>query len=97
MSAGGFSCNYGCTNAFHHGSTCKNKTTVRLDIAEQKILQAIQSDLFKPEHFQAFKAAVHRQLQQARAARLTGDTNTKRHLADIDREITSLVQAIEDG
>ena len=97
---GGFSkisaAHFGCSTARNKG-TCDNLLTIRRDVLETTVLDALRHRLMDPELFAVFVAeftAEYNRLQASAGAELAGKRS---ELAEVRRRIDGMIRAIEEG
>ena len=87
---------YGCRR-FRASGTCSNKSMIKRDSLEQRVLSGIKRQLLTPamvkEFIVEFRSEWNRIHRERQAANLTR-TN---ELASVNRKIAAIVRAIEDG
>jgi uncharacterized protein involved in exopolysaccharide biosynthesis len=99
---GGFSkisaSHFGCSTARNQGATaCTNRLTIRRDVLEETVLEALRARLMDPDVFRAFVeefTATWNRLQAEASAGLTG---RRQELARLDGQIARAVDAIVEG
>jgi site-specific DNA recombinase len=87
---------YGCLN-HHRRGTCGNGRTVRRSVIEQRVLSGLTERLVSAEAVAEAVRAYHGEINRqnhARRAQIDGDSRT---LAKIERAISGIMAAIEDG
>lgn len=89
---------YGCTWARYRGpAVCDQRRTFRRDLAEQRLLSGVATDLYSPAAVAAYRAALLEELRQASAAAAPDIGALRRQLADVDSRIANLVAEIAGG
>jgi site-specific DNA recombinase len=86
----------GCANARNKG-TCDNRRTIRRDIVETTILDALKQHLMEPELFAVFCEEYTKHMNVLRIEASSSLTAYKAELAKATREIDRLINAITDG
>jgi hypothetical protein len=86
----------GCANARNKG-TCDNRRTMRRDLLEAAILDALKHHLMEPELFAVFCDEYTRHMNKLRIEATTSLTSYKAELAKVSRDIGRLIDAITDG
>ncbi len=89
---------YGCSAARNKGeSVCTNKKTIKRDVLEGKVLNALQSHLMRGELVQVFCEEYARHMNALRAAQNAALSSRKAEAAKLAKEKENIVQAIKDG
>ncbi len=89
---------YGCGGWQYRGqSVCSNTIKVSRAIVESVLLAAIQRDLFTDEGFMFFDQEVARLLAERRSAQIPDRERLYAKLAEVEREIASIMKAIKAG
>ena len=86
----------GCANARNKG-TCDNRRTMRRDLLEAAILNALKHHLMEPELFALFCDEYTRHMNKLRAEATASLAGYKAELAKVTREMGRLVDAIAEG
>ena len=89
---------YGCASHINGGEhACDNTLRVPRALVEDKLLAGIKRDLFTPEGIKLFQAETRRLLAEARKARQPDTTALQAELAELDVQISRMVEAIANG
>ncbi|TNC82824.1 MAG: resolvase [Oleiphilus sp.] len=89
---------YGCSSARNKGeSVCTNKKTIKRDLLEGKVLNALQSHLMRDELVQVFCEEYARHMNALRAAQNAALASRKTEAAKLAKEKENIIQAIKDG
>lgn len=89
---------YGCSGWKYRGlSVCRNTIKVERALAESLLLAAIQQDLFTEEGYAVVRQEVARLLAERRRNRQPDLAKSKARLAQVDKEIANLMDAIKQG
>jgi DNA invertase Pin-like site-specific DNA recombinase len=87
---------YGCLNHHRRGS-CDNGRTIRRPVIEQRVLSGLTDRLVSAEAVAEAVRAYHQEMNRQNHKR-RAQTDTDRHaLSKIERAITGIMAAIEDG
>ena len=86
----------GCANARNKG-TCDNRRTMRRDVLEETILNALTDHLMEPELFAVFCEEYTRHLNALRIEATASLAGYKAELGKVTREIDRLIDAITGG
>lgn len=89
---------YGYSSARNKGeSVCTNKKTIKRDLLEGKVLNALQSHLMRDELVQVFCEEYARRMNALRAAQNAALASRKTEAAKLAKEKENIIQAIKDG
>src|SRR5262249_34962495 len=77
--------------------TCANRLTIGRQELEQRVLVAVREGLMRPDLFKVFYEEYVRELNRLRMERRASLSQGKRDLAETERQIERLIQAITDG
>jgi site-specific DNA recombinase len=86
----------GCASARNKG-TCDNRLTMRREVLEKTILDALASQLMEPELFASFCDEYTRYMNKLRKDALVSLAGHEVELANVTRQIDRLIDAIADG
>ena len=87
---------YGCATRKQKG-TCDNARTIGRQEIEARVLEGLKERLLAPDLVAEFMKAMQDELVALRRERKANDAKRARKLADIDRKISGMMRAIEDG
>ncbi|MCI4680511.1 recombinase family protein [Rhodoblastus acidophilus] len=87
---------YGCATRKQKG-TCDNTRTISRREIEARVLEGLKDRLLAPDLVAEFIKAVQDELCALRRERKTNDAQRTRKLTEIDRKISGMMRAIEDG
>ena len=97
---GGFSkisaAHFGCSTARNKG-TCDNLLTIRRDVLETTVLDALRHRLMDPELFAVFVTEFTAEYNRLQASAGAGLTARRSELAEVRRRIDGMIRAIEEG
>jgi site-specific DNA recombinase len=85
-----------CRVAVAHGP-CGNRRSVRRGALEERILDALGSELMRPELVAAFAEEFSREWNRLAGDRSLERTNLQRELGQVERKLSGLIDAIADG
>jgi site-specific DNA recombinase len=85
-----------CSAARRQG-TCNNRHGIRRDVLEKLILDALRTRLMQPEHVATFVAEFTAEWNRLQAEVSAGVTAQRRELDRVQRQLTSVIDAIADG
>ena len=86
----------GCANARNKG-TCDNKRTMRRDLLEATVLDALAHNLMEPELFALFCDEYTRHMNKLRIDATASLAGYKAELTKVTKDIDRLIDAITDG
>ena len=86
----------GCSTARNKG-TCGNRTNIRRDELETRVLNALRTRLVDPELFARFCEAFTQEMNRLRMEGRAGIAGAEAEVAKIDRELAKLLTAIKSG
>jgi len=86
----------GCQRA-HRAGLCTNKTSVKRGALEDIVIRALQHNLMQPEAVEEFTRALHEELNTARAQETHDRRRQEKRLAEVERQLDSLITAIANG
>jgi len=86
----------GCSTARNKG-TCDNRTNIRRDELEKRVLDALRHRLMAPEMFAAFCEAYTQEIYRLRMEASAATTSAQTEIARIDRDLDMLVNLILKG
>ena len=87
---------YGCSTARNKG-TCDNRSAIKRDELEDRVLRAMREHLMEPALFEEFCEAYTRAVNELRIAQRADLAGKEAELRKIERELEKLVRAIMDG
>lgn len=87
---------FGCSTRKRMG-TCDNAITITRQEIESRVLDGLKERLLAPDLVQAFVAGFQEAAQTERARQRSEHDQRSRKLADLDRKIDAILQAVEDG
>ena len=87
---------FGCSTARNKG-TCANLLTIRRDVLEATVLDALRHRLMDPELFKLFVAEFTAEWNRLQASAGAGLAAKRSELAEVRRRIDGLIRAIEEG
>lgn len=87
---------YGCATRKQKG-TCDNGTTISRQEIEARVLTGLKERLLEPSLIAEFVKGIQDELEEQRRTRRTGEAQRARKLGEIERKISGLMRAIEDG
>jgi DNA invertase Pin-like site-specific DNA recombinase len=87
---------YGCSTARNKG-TCSNRLTIKQDTLEQTVLEALQSNLMRPELIDAFCEEYTKHINSLRKTRFSKIDTCKRELAKLAKDKENIIEAIKSG
>ncbi len=89
---------YGCSSARNKGeSVCANKTTIKREVLEYKVLHALQTHLLRDDLVKVFCEEYTRHLNALNAAHRSGLERSKSEKRKLEKEKANIIQAIKDG
>ena len=98
VSGGKGSPRFGCRRSWNDGtSSCTNRLTIRIKVAEPQILAKLQVELLQPKTVAYIARAVEREAKKALAAESKDAIATRRLLDQEKRKLQNLVTALEGG
>jgi hypothetical protein len=86
----------GCSTARNKG-TCNNRLGIRRDVLEASVLEGLKRHLMAPELVKEFIAEYHAELNRLMAGREGEATRQRAELAQVERQIRSIIEAIKEG
>ena len=87
---------FGCSTARNKG-TCANLLTIRRDVLEATVLDALRHRLMDPELYAVFVAEFTAEWNRLQASAGAGLGAKRSELAEVRRRIDGLIRAIEEG
>ena len=87
---------YGCATHVKAG-TCQNGNTIVRPALERRVLDALRDKMMAPDAIAAFIVAYNEEVAAARAAQAHERAPRGAELVEIDRKISGLIDAIENG
>ncbi|MCE8417421.1 recombinase zinc ribbon domain-containing protein [Rhodovulum sulfidophilum] len=85
---------YGCSAARNKGTAiCTNRTTIRRDAVEERVLAGLRERLLHPALLDTFVEEYRTAWNAAQASR----ARAERELAQVEKKIAGFLSAIEDG
>ena len=98
VSGGSGSPRLGCRRSWNDGtSSCPNRLTIRIKVAEPQILAKLQAELLLEKNIAYIARAVEREAKKALAAGSKDSTSTRKLLDQEKRKLENLVAALEGG
>ena len=89
---------YGCaSNVARGAAVCDNRKRVSRRLVESRLLQAIKTELFKPEAIELFVAETTRLLREAARSHKPVLDEVTKQLAAAERQVENLLDAIRAG
>ena len=88
---------YLACDAARNTGNCSNRRSVRRQVLEHAVLDALKHKLMKPEHVKEFIAAFHKEVNRQRQSLDLEFDQKRRELAAVDRKLEGLYDAIADG
>ena len=89
---------FGCAGARNKGSAfCSNLLTIRRDDLENTIIDGLRHRLMDPDLFKVFMAEFISELNRVRREQQAGSDGIEAELRQIERRVSTLVNAIADG
>ena len=86
----------GCSTARNKG-TCDNRTNIRPDRLEERVMNALRHHLMDPTLFKEFCDEFTREMNRLRMEGRASIDSAKSELARIEKQIKSTVDAVADG
>jgi hypothetical protein len=87
---------YGCAARKQKG-TCDNGRTITRREIESRVLDGLKERLLAPDLIAEFMTAMQEQVDSLHRERKANDAKRVRKLAEIDRKVSGMMRAIEDG
>ena len=87
---------FGCSTRRRQG-TCKNALSITRQSIESRVLVGLKERLVTPELLSVFIQEFQAEFARRRSAAISGQDQTTKHIADIDKKMRSMMIAIEDG
>jgi len=98
VSGGKGSPRFGCTRSWQNGtSTCANRLTIRIKVAEPQILAKLQVQLLEPETLAFITKAVEKEARRALSDDPSRNDVSRKRLDLERRKLQNLVTALEGG
>ncbi|RDD96185.1 recombinase family protein [Paracoccus pantotrophus] len=89
---------YGCAAARNKGEAiCTNRATIQREEVESRVLAGLREKLLHPELIAAFIEEYRRAFNEAAGDRSSAQDQAKRDLKQVEKKITGILAAIEDG
>ncbi|MCD1620948.1 recombinase family protein, partial [Salipiger manganoxidans] len=89
---------YGCSGLRNKGTAiCTNRTTIRRDAVEERVLAGLRERLLHPALLDTFVEEYRRAWNAAQADTQAARAKAERELAQVEKKIAGLLSAIEDG
>lgn len=89
---------YGCAAARNKGDAiCKNRATILREEVEARVLDGLHEKLLHPDLIAMFVEEYRKAFNAAAGERSNAQDNAKRALKQIEKKITGMLAAIEDG
>ncbi|MCB1467469.1 MAG: recombinase family protein [Rhizobiaceae bacterium] len=87
---------YGCANARNKG-TCQNRRTIERGVLEDRVLSGLRDQLLHPDLIAAFVSEYQREWNQMMQVEMAERTQAERDLAQVQRKIDQVVDAVTEG
>ena len=87
---------YGCATRRQKG-TCDNSQTITRQEIESRVLDGLKDRLLAPDLVATFMAALQDELNALRRNRQAEQAQRNRKIAEVERKISGMMRAIEDG
>jgi len=98
VSGGKGSPRFGCSRSWQNGtSTCTNRLTIRIKVAEPQILAKLQAELSKPEAIAYVTERLEKEVKKAVASGPKNSADARRRLEQEGRKLHNLVTALAEG
>ena len=89
---------FGCSTARNQGPTsCANRLTIRQDVVENRVLDALRTRLMDPDIYREFVAAFTEAWNRERAEAVAGLSSKQAEVSRIGGQMERLVDALADG
>jgi site-specific DNA recombinase len=89
---------YGCVAARNKGAAiCTNRATITREVVEDRVLTGLRDSLLHPDLITTFVEEYRRAFNAEAAGADAAREKARRDLAQIDKKISSIMAAIEDG
>ena len=89
---------YGCVAARNKGAAiCTNRATIQREVVEDRVLAGLRDSLLHPDLITAFVEEYRRAFNADAAGADAAREKARRDLVQIDKKISSIMAAIEDG
>jgi site-specific DNA recombinase len=97
VSGGKGSPRFGCAKSWQNGtSSCSNRLTIRIKVAEPQILAKLQAELLKPQSLAYITERLEKEIKKSTTAPADGAV-LQRRLEHEKRKLQNLLRALEDG
>jgi site-specific DNA recombinase len=98
VSGGKGSPRLGCSRSWRNGtSSCGNRLTIRVKVAEPQILAKLQAELLKPEAVAYVTQRLEKEIKKALAGGSKNSDDVRRRLQQEKRKVQNLVTALAEG
>ena len=87
---------YGCSTARNKG-TCDNRSAIKRDELEDRVLRAMREHLMEPALFEEFCEAYTRAVNEWRIGQRAELTAKEAELKKVERQIRKIIDAVKDG
>jgi len=87
---------YGCSTARNKG-TCDNRSAIKRDELEDRVLRAMREHLMEPALFEEFCETYTRAVNEWRIAQRADLAGKEAELKKVERQIRKVIDAIKDG
>ncbi|MEO9629637.1 MAG: recombinase family protein [Sulfitobacter sp.] len=89
---------YGCSGARNKGEAiCTNRATIEREVVEDRVLTGLRDSLLQPKLLEVFVQEYCRAFNQEAAGADATRENARRDLSQVEKKISSIMAAIEDG
>lgn len=89
---------YGCASARNKGEAiCTNRSTIERKVVEDRVLAGLRDSLLHPELISTFIEEYRRAFNAEAAGADAAREKARRDLAQVDKKISGILAAIEDG
>jgi site-specific DNA recombinase len=88
---------YGCANRNRGKSTCQNTKTIKRQVLEERILRSLKERLVTPDLVKIFVEGFQKEVERLTRQDRKAVERHHRSLAEINRKIKRIMDAIEDG
>ena len=98
VSGGKGSPRFGCSRSWRNGtSSCGNRLTIRIKVAEPQILSKLQGELLKPEAVAYVTQRLEKEIRKALATGPKNSSDLRKRLDQEKRKVQNLVTALAEG
>ena len=89
---------YGCSGARNKGEAiCTNRATIEREVVEDRVLTGLRDSLLHPKLLELFVEEYRRAFNQEVAGADAAREKARRDLSQVEKKISSIMAAIEDG